>query len=74
VLRIGRAPTSDVVLDDPLVPLHHAMLELRSPPLLRDLGSFNGTYVSGQRVTAIPLWRGDVVTIGSSTYRWDDAG
>ena len=53
-LRIGRAPDNDVVLSDLKVSRHHA--EVRRSPTGRyeivDLGSHNGTYVNGQRVTA----------------------
>jgi cytochrome P450/NADPH-cytochrome P450 reductase len=69
-LRIGRAPGSDIVIADPGVSRKHA--ELRVTPdgcWIVDLGSANGTYVNGHRVTSALLAEGDLVTIGPATFR-----
>ena len=53
VLTIGREAGNDVVLDDALVSRRHAELDPGGPgrpAVLRDLGSFNGTFVNGHRV------------------------
>jgi ABC-type multidrug transport system ATPase subunit len=70
-MRIGRIPDNDVVLSDLNVSRHHA--ELRKSPTgqyeIIDLGSHNGTFVNGQRVTKQVLTEQDLVSIGSSTFR-----
>jgi class 3 adenylate cyclase/pSer/pThr/pTyr-binding forkhead associated (FHA) protein len=69
-LRIGRAEDNDIVVADPAVSRHHA--ELRNAAgvyHIADLGSNNGTYVNGQRITTVRLSEGDVVVIGTSTFR-----
>ncbi|MER8104952.1 ATP-binding cassette domain-containing protein [Kitasatospora sp. NPDC094016] len=49
--RLGRDPTSEVVLDDPRVSWHHAVLRATDGHwLLEDAGSTNGTYDQGRRV------------------------
>jgi ABC transport system ATP-binding/permease protein len=70
-MRIGRVPDNDLVLADLNVSRHHA--ELRKSPTgsyeIVDLGSHNGTFVNGQRVTSQLLSEQDLVSIGSSTFR-----
>ena len=70
-MRIGRIPDNDVVLSDLNVSRHHA--ELRKSATgsyeIVDLGSHNGTFVNGQRVTSRVLTEQDLVSIGSSTFR-----
>ena len=70
-MRIGRIPDNNVVLSDLNVSRHHA--ELRKSPTgsyeIVDLGSHNGTFVNGQRVTKQVLTEQDLVSIGSSTFR-----
>ena len=72
VLRIGRADDNDVVVSDLSVSRHHA--ELRKAPQGRyeivDLGSHNGTYLNGQRITAAsPLTESDVIGVGLAAFR-----
>jgi len=70
-MRIGRVPDNDLVLSDLNVSRHHA--ELRKSPTgtyeIVDLGSHNGTFVNGQRVTSQLLSEQDIVSIGNSTFR-----
>jgi ABC transport system ATP-binding/permease protein len=70
-MRIGRVPDNDLVLSDLNVSRHHA--ELRKSPTgsyeIVDLGSHNGTFVNGQRVTSRLLTEQDLVSIGNSTFR-----
>lgn len=76
-LTIGREHSNDIVLDDALVSRHHARLDpAEAAPgglaVLHDLGSFNGTFVNGQRVQgAVPLQVGSEVIFGNQTFRWD---
>ena len=73
-MRIGRTPENDLVLSDLNVSRQHA--ELRKSPTgsyeIVDLGSHNGTFVNGQRVSSQVLTEQDLVSIGSSTFRLKD--
>jgi ABC-type multidrug transport system ATPase subunit len=54
--RIGRDPQADIVLADARVSWHHAVIEEKGGSwLLRDAGSTNGTFVSGQRVREVVI-------------------
>ncbi|MFI9099528.1 FHA domain-containing protein [Streptomyces fildesensis] len=68
-VRIGRAPDSDLVVDELVVSRRHA--ELRAGPdgyEIVDLGSHNGTYLNGQPVARAPVIPGDIVGIGHSAF------
>lgn len=63
---VGRAPASDIVLEDPSVSRFHARLEVSGRRIdVRDLDSTNGTRVNGHPVGSAPLEVGDAVTFGS---------
>jgi DNA-binding CsgD family transcriptional regulator len=65
---IGSAPDNDVVLDDRTVSRLHAMLErLPGGWTVRDLGSRNGTFLNGKRISELTVLRpGDRVRLGSA--------
>ncbi|HEX9369640.1 MAG TPA: ATP-binding cassette domain-containing protein, partial [Roseiflexaceae bacterium] len=70
-ITIGRQG-SDIVLDNPQVSRNHAVIERSNGRhLLRDVGSTNGTFVNGQRITQHPLARGDVIQIGAFKLVYD---
>ncbi len=52
IIRIGRAPDNDIVLDAPGVSRYHATLTYTAAgqPIIADLGSTNGTFVNGEPV------------------------
>lgn len=66
----------DVVLPDPLTSRRHAALRLLpSGPAVEDLGSSNGTFVNGQRITGTRELRpGDVVRFGKTEWELRTAG
>jgi pSer/pThr/pTyr-binding forkhead associated (FHA) protein len=74
--QIGKGPRNDVVIADPAVSTAHAAVRLEGDAyLVSDLGSRNGTFVNGERVTEPrPLRHGDVIGIGLSklTFRFSD--
>jgi ABC transport system ATP-binding/permease protein len=64
-VTIGRAPENNVILDDLLVSRRHAELRRSGDRwTLTDLGSSNGTYVNGTRITSAVIGPDDVVAIG----------
>jgi adenylate cyclase len=67
LVKIGRTPQCEVVVNDPLVSREHCLLQLKPEGLfLEDLNSANGTLVNGQRVTRVLLHPGDKVRLGLS--------
>jgi hypothetical protein len=67
VTVLGRGSESDIVLDDSGVSRRH--LEVRVTPqgvIATDLGSTNGSFVEGHRITAATLVDGNTITMGRS--------
>ena len=67
-LSLGREVDNDVVLMDPKVSRHHAVLQRQGEAyLLVDQGSRNGTYVNEERLIGpVLLKKDDKITIGGS--------
>jgi pSer/pThr/pTyr-binding forkhead associated (FHA) protein len=68
-VTLGKASTNAVALEhDPTVSRLHAILENHGPAWsIRDLGSRNGTFVNGEKITSEQVLRpGDEVRIGKS--------
>ena len=68
VVVMGRSDEADYVLDDPYASEFHLRLVAQENGLmLHDLGSTNGTYVNGRRVSApTPLRQGDTMQVGKT--------
>jgi predicted component of type VI protein secretion system len=67
---IGRGKGVSITLAHPLVSRKHCELSEASGHLVvRDLGSLNGTFVNNQRVSEAPLKPGELLTIGTVTFR-----
>ncbi|MGW4337266.1 ATP-binding cassette domain-containing protein [Rhodococcus koreensis] len=68
-LTVGRSPDNDIVVRDVLASRHHAIVHhVPSGLEIDDLGSVNGTFVGGARVSRAHLTDGDVVTIGNTDF------
>jgi pSer/pThr/pTyr-binding forkhead associated (FHA) protein len=68
IVALGRDITNDIVINDPEVSRHHCRLT-RTPSgyTLEDLGSTNGSFVNGQRLTgARQLVNGDMIGLGET--------
>ncbi len=65
-LVIGRHKDSDLQLPHTCVSRSHAVIKSISDRclLLEDMGSSNGTFVNGKKVSAFPLEIGDTIQIG----------
>jgi pSer/pThr/pTyr-binding forkhead associated (FHA) protein len=70
---IGRSAASDIILkNDDYASGRHAKLTRHGGLLyVEDIDSTNGTYVNGRKaVGATPLKSGDLVRVGSTTFRY----
>lgn len=66
-LVVGRAPECGLALDDTLISRQHAVFEKHDQRVwVRDLGSHNGTYLNGERITNEALNTWDLVRLGRS--------
>ncbi|MGC9163619.1 MAG: FHA domain-containing protein [Thiomonas sp.] len=69
-MHIGRHPTNAIVLPDPHVSGLHAVLQYTdSGWWIEDLGSTNGTWVNGKRVSTSIVLPDDVLQIGACSLR-----
>jgi len=68
VIIIGREAGNDVVINDPQISRRHASLTWDGRQfIIQDLGSANGTFVNGVRLTAPQVLQpGDVIGLGST--------
>jgi hypothetical protein len=76
-LILGREQSSaDLVIPDPGVSRRHArMIPQNGSVILEDLGSSNGTYVNGERITGpVELATGDEVQLGDTVLGIQGAG
>lgn len=73
---VGRAPSADLRLEDPMVSRLHARIELRDDGVyVEDLGSRNGTAVDGESlVSPRRLAVDDEVTVGSAALVFRGVG
>ncbi len=69
---IGRDAGNQIILNDKLVSRRHAQLTIldNGQVMLKDLGSSNGTFVNGNRITECYLNSGDIVKCGSGFLNW----
>jgi DNA-binding NtrC family response regulator len=73
-IRLGTAEGNDLRLTDPTVSRVHATLSTGSEGVrIRDLGSTNGTFVDGVRVRDGYIAAGNLVRVGDTTLRADQA-
>ncbi len=71
-VRIGRAGSSQVVLDDTYASQEHARV-FRGDGVfyVEDLGSTNGTYVNGRKISyPLELRQGDRIKIGKTVFEF----
>lgn len=79
-LSLGRAPSNDVYIDDPMVSSRHALIKVETDPndeservfYIRDLNSTNGTFVNEQRVEFQRLNNEDVIRCGLHDFKFLD--
>ena len=73
VVTIGRSQDNDHVVIDPSVSRHHCQIVLTDDGkyMILDMGSVNGTFVNGCRITSeIPVAPSDKVRIGKVELDW----
>jgi len=69
---IGRSQSADIKVMDIKVSRSHSRIEKRGEKFyITDLGSRNGTYVNGERITTHELVNGDNIKVGFSILRYE---
>lgn len=72
-ITIGREDENDIALDDEFSSARHARVEPRRDGVwVEDIGSTNGTFVNGTRISAARrLKPGDVIRVGNTDLRYE---
>lgn len=72
-VTLGREPSNAVALDrDTTASRRHAQITTDGAGFrIQDLGSSNGTFLNGARVTEAPLRPGDEISVGGTRFRFE---
>lgn len=78
LFRIGRDPANDIFIDDKVISLEHAVVEIVKDPnrkgvkeyYIKDLESTNGTHVNGKEITRQKLNNNDQIRVGWNTFKF----
>ncbi|MBI3725156.1 FHA domain-containing protein [bacterium] len=74
-IDIGNRKTAKLCISDPWISWNHAKIVSEDGKLvIIDLGSSNGTWVNGQKVTRQPIGEDDVIVLGRTKIRLLAAG
>jgi len=73
IIVIGKSDDCDVVIKNDTISRHHAQLAIYEDHIdVIDLGSTNGTYVNGAKISeAHTLIKGDVLVFGGDLFEWE---
>lgn len=73
-ITVGRNSDNDVVIHDSHVSGHHVSIQLDESGryFMQDLGSSNGTFVNGKRVTQAWLQTNDIVKLADTIIPWQE--
>jgi len=64
---VGRSAENDIMLDDPSVSREHAAIEFDAEgAIVNDLGSTNGTFINGQRISMQRIVPSDTLNFGKT--------
>jgi pSer/pThr/pTyr-binding forkhead associated (FHA) protein len=70
---VGRDSDNDIQVLDPDVSRHHACFaNLSSVCEVEDLNSANGTFVNGDKITAMALKHGNEIRFGAEVFRFEE--
>jgi hypothetical protein len=71
VTTVGRDKSSDIQIDSNAVSRNHFQVIFQNGTYtLQDIGSTNGTYLNGIKITQSPLRHGDVIGAGGLTFNF----
>jgi len=71
VLSIGRKPDNDIHIDNLAVSGNHAkILTILNDSFVEDLGSTNGTFIAGNKITKHALQNGESIVIGKHELKY----
>lgn len=65
-VSIGRANDNDIIINDPHISSHHAVIRVENGRMtIQDSGSMNGTFVNRNRITSADISFSDDIQLGS---------
>ncbi|MCA9694883.1 MAG: FHA domain-containing protein, partial [Myxococcales bacterium] len=68
---LGRHPDNSIQVLDRIVSKEHCRITVGAEGyVLRDVGSLNGSFVNGEKITEHVLRHGDQISLGNTTYRF----
>lgn len=72
IIKIGRDNSNDIAINEPRISRNHAIItDLKDGNYeIKDLGSTNGTFVNGERITQKIIVQGDKVEVATCLVNW----